>query len=85
MFSSYDGVEAPALTGTIYLYPDDVDATWERLKDVAPVVEPLRVTEYGMKEFAIRDPNGFLLSLGNSTDHDHEHEHPHEHEHSHDH
>jgi hypothetical protein len=36
-----------------------------------------------MREFAIRDPNGFVLSLGNSSDHDHEHEHPREHDHPH--
>jgi uncharacterized glyoxalase superfamily protein PhnB len=83
MFSSFDGVDASALTGTIYLYPDDIDATWEMLKDSVPVVEPLHLTAYGMREFAIRDPNGFVLSFGASSDHEHEHEHAHEHEHPH--
>jgi uncharacterized glyoxalase superfamily protein PhnB len=85
MFSTHDAVGEPALNGTLYLYPDDVDAVWEKLKDVVPVVEPLHLTDYGMREFAIRDPNGFVLSLGNSSDHDHEHERPHEYDHPHDH
>jgi uncharacterized glyoxalase superfamily protein PhnB len=81
MFSSFDGVE-PALTGQIYLYPDDIDAVWAKLKDLVPVVEPLHVTAYDMREFSIRDPNGFTLAFGASSEpHEHAdgdgHTHPH--------
>lgn len=79
-----DGVDTPALTGVIYMYPDDVAEAWLRLKSTCDVAEPLRVTPYGMREFAIRDPNGYVLSFGESTNeepHDHDHPHPHEHEH----
>jgi uncharacterized glyoxalase superfamily protein PhnB len=75
MFSTFDHVDAPALTGEIYLYPDDLDAVWAKLKDAVTVVEPLHLTEYGMREFAIRDPNGFTLTLAASSD---AHEHPHD-------
>jgi uncharacterized glyoxalase superfamily protein PhnB len=80
MFSTFDGVAEPALSGTIYLYPDDIEATWQQLKDTTDVVEPLGDTAYGMREFSIRDPNGFTLSLGGSTE---THEHPHDGEHEH--
>lgn len=82
MFALREDAGAPALTGQIYLYPDDIDATWEKLRGIVPVVEPLRLMEYGMREFSIRDPNGFEITLAASADHhehDHEHE-PHDHE-----
>ena len=71
----------PTLTGYIYMYPDDVDAAWEHMKDHTEVDAPLTVTDYGMKEFVIHDPDGYHLSFGQSTEepHDHDHEHPHEH------
>jgi predicted enzyme related to lactoylglutathione lyase len=65
--------DAPAVTGRIYFYPDDVDAAWEAIKDHAQVVETPHVTDYEMREFSIRDPNGYLLAFGNSAG-EHEHD-----------
>jgi catechol 2,3-dioxygenase-like lactoylglutathione lyase family enzyme len=84
MLSTFDGVTEPHLTGVIYMYPDDLTAAWERLKGAAPVVEPPTTREYGMREFSIRDPNGYLITFGQSEEHDHERppadsEHRHEH------
>ncbi len=59
-FTDADRV-APALTGSIYLYPKDLVAEWERLKDKADVVRPIARMPYGMREFTIRDPNGYEL------------------------
>jgi uncharacterized glyoxalase superfamily protein PhnB len=58
----------PSFTGQIYMYPDDLDAAWERLKDAVPVVEPPTQRIYGMREFSIRDPNGYLITFGQSTE-----------------
>lgn len=85
MLSVFDGVDEPKLTGVIYMYPDDVDTAWERLKDVVPVVEPLGTRVYGMREFSFTDPNGYFITLGQSTDMPHDHEHPHDGEHDHSH
>jgi uncharacterized glyoxalase superfamily protein PhnB len=41
-----------------------VDALWAQLRDKADVVYPLESFEYGMREFAIRDINGYLLQFG---------------------
>ncbi len=76
MLSALDGVGPPQLTGVIYMYPDDVVEAWQRLKDACDVAESLHVTPYGMREFSIRDPNGYVLAFGESTGDD-EHEHPH--------
>ena len=44
--------------------PTDVDALWERLKDVVRVCYPIEDFEYGMREFGIYDNNGYLLQFG---------------------
>ena len=54
----------PTGVWTLYVYPDDVDSLWERIKGQAPVAFPPYDTDYGMREFGIRDPNGFMLSFG---------------------
>ena len=48
----------------LYVYPDEVDALWQKLKETTEVAYPPFETDYGMREFGIRDPNGFMLSFG---------------------
>lgn len=61
----------PALTGQIYLYPWDLDEAWEQLKDREEIVSKLTTWPWGMRDFRIRDPNGYVLILGLSADPDH--------------
>jgi len=51
-------------TGTFYFTTDDVDAVWQKLKDNAKVCYELENFEYGMREFAIYDNNGYMLQFG---------------------
>ncbi|HKF06987.1 MAG TPA: VOC family protein [Candidatus Sulfotelmatobacter sp.] len=51
-------------TGSFYFRPDDVQALWKQLKDTATIVYPLEDFDYGMREFAIRDNNGYILQFG---------------------
>jgi uncharacterized glyoxalase superfamily protein PhnB len=51
-------------TGSFYFRPDDVDELWGRIKDMATVVYPIEDFDYGMREFAIRDNNGYILQFG---------------------
>lgn len=67
-FNAHEGDEAAPFTGSLYLRCDDVDAWWDRLRDIAPVCYPIKNFDYGMREFAVRDPNGFLLQFGQPTD-----------------
>jgi hypothetical protein len=39
-------------------------ALWSSIKDRCPVEWGPEEMPYGMLEFAIRDPNGYLLSFG---------------------
>ena len=48
----------------LYLACDDIEAWFARLKDRAEIVEGLHDTEYGMREFIVRDPNRFWLTFG---------------------
>ena len=57
--------EEPTLTGTLYLWPEDVTALHAELVERGVVVERgPEVMEYGMREFAVCDPNGYLLEFG---------------------
>jgi uncharacterized glyoxalase superfamily protein PhnB len=68
MFYSSDSLDSPpgppAMTGVLYFNPRDVRALWAHLKDRAPIEWELQEMPYGMLEFAIRDPNGYILSFG---------------------
>jgi catechol 2,3-dioxygenase-like lactoylglutathione lyase family enzyme len=56
--------EKSLFTGSFYLHAGDVDALWTQLREKAPVVYPLATFDYGMREFAIRDVNGYILQFG---------------------
>lgn len=56
--------ERPQFTGSLYVRCDDVDALWQAVKDKAEIAYPLESFDYGMREFAMRDNNGYLLQFG---------------------
>lgn len=60
------GHTAPMLTGSLYIKTDDVDSYWKKVKDKTRVCYPIEDFEYGMREFAIFDNNGYLLQFGQS-------------------
>lgn len=47
----------------MYFRVDDVDAVLERLGDVE-VVKPIAQTWYGMREVWVRDPDGYVVTIG---------------------
>ena len=51
-------------TGSFYFRAEGISELWRQLKDKATVVYPLEDFEYGMREFAIRDNNGYILQFG---------------------
>ena len=55
-------------TGSLYFYTDQVDLLWERLKISVEVSYSIETFEYGMREFAIYDNNGYLLQFGQSVE-----------------
>ena len=54
----------PFFTGGLYIYVDDIDVIWQILKDRVDICYPIENFEYGMREFAIFDNNGYRLQFG---------------------
>jgi len=48
----------------LYMYVDNVDELYDRLKDRIEVVEVPADSFYGMREFIVRDLNGFWITFG---------------------
>lgn len=73
MFQSRNSLEAdvPALTGvgigasqTLYMRTKDADAQFKSLKDKVDVIQEPITRSYGMREWYMKDPNGYILCFG---------------------
>src|SRR5690242_14467587 len=51
--------DEPNFTGSFYISTDNVDACWEKLKDKCLVCYGIETFDYGMREFAVYDINGY--------------------------
>ncbi|QES89509.1 VOC family protein [Rhizosphaericola mali] len=51
-------------TGTIYFEITHIDDFWEKVNTVAKICYPIETFDYGMREFAIFDNNGYILQFG---------------------
>ena len=50
-------------TGTMYIELEGVDALHERIKSRVQVTMPLVTQFYGMREFAVLDPDGYVITF----------------------
>ena len=53
--------ETPQFTGALYICPASVEQLADELRSNVPFEWGPLVTDFGYREFAIRDPNGYLL------------------------
>jgi len=67
--NEHEPFDKPQFTGSLYFRIDDVDTLWEKLKDKTSIVYPIENFDYGMREFAVRDNNGYCLQFGKETPH----------------
>jgi uncharacterized glyoxalase superfamily protein PhnB len=57
--------EAGVTTQSSYIAADDIDALYERARAAgAEVTMTIRDTDYGSRDFSVRDPEGHLWSFG---------------------
>jgi uncharacterized glyoxalase superfamily protein PhnB len=56
--------DKPVFTGSFYFLTDNVDEVWNAVKDELKVCYPLSDFDYGMREFAVFDNNGYLIQFG---------------------
>ncbi|HVX25013.1 MAG TPA: VOC family protein [Parafilimonas sp.] len=54
----------PLLTGSMYIFTQDVDALWELVKDKATIKSAICNREYLMRDFSITDNNGYEIVFG---------------------
>ncbi len=50
-------------TGTMFIEVEGVDAIHDRLKSHVKIVMPIVTQFYGMREFAIEDPDGYVVTF----------------------
>jgi len=50
-------------TGTLFIEVDGVDALHDRIKPIVKIVMPIVTQFYGMREFAIEDPDGYVITF----------------------
>ena len=56
--------DKPTFTGSFYFITDDVEKQWEDVKDKAKICYDIEDFDWGMREFAIYDNNGYILQFG---------------------
>lgn len=59
----FAGKVTPSYANSMFIETDDVDAVYDRLKSRAPVVMPIVTQWYGMREFSIADPDGYVVTF----------------------
>ena len=62
--NEHETCQTIGFTGSFYFKTDGVDEMWAELKDNAKVRYPIEDFDYGMRECAIYDNNGYLLQFG---------------------
>jgi hypothetical protein len=67
MFMRNDHLGPPHATATQYIYVDDVAELWNLVGHRCTAEWGPEKMPYGMIEFAVRDPNGYLLSFGQAA------------------
>jgi uncharacterized glyoxalase superfamily protein PhnB len=59
--TQYDKI---GFTGTFYYATDDVEAMWAKVRDKAKICDDIETFDWGMREFAVFDNNGYILQFG---------------------
>ncbi|HEY2151071.1 MAG TPA: VOC family protein [Vicinamibacterales bacterium] len=50
-------------TGTLFIEVEGIDAIHDRLAPLVTIVMPIVTQWYGMREFAIADPDGYVITF----------------------
>lgn len=61
---AFDASTTPGASITLYFRVEDVDEIAGRLPEGTVILKPLETTWYGMREIWVRDPDGYVLTIG---------------------
>ncbi len=53
--------QAPSFTGALYVFPESIDRVADELRGKVPFAWGPDDTEFDIREFAIRDPDGYTI------------------------
>ncbi len=65
--AAHSGAERPAFAGVLYIFPESIEQLADELRSKVPFAWGPEETEFGMREFAIRDPDGYTLVFAERT------------------
>lgn len=54
----------PKLTGSLFIFMDNVDELWNKVKDKATIKTSIADRDYMMRDFSILDNNGYEVVFG---------------------
>lgn len=57
----HDRDQAPSFSGALYIFPESINQLAIELRGKVPFAWGPEETEFGIREFAIRDPDGYAL------------------------
>lgn len=63
----HEKINGIGFSGSFYFKVDDVDSLWDDLKTKANICYEIETFEWGMREFAVYDNNGYILQFGESV------------------
>jgi uncharacterized glyoxalase superfamily protein PhnB len=55
-------------SASLYMEQEDIENFYASLQGKAEIIKELFTTWYGMKEFYVRDPNGYILCFGEAKE-----------------
>jgi uncharacterized glyoxalase superfamily protein PhnB len=67
MFMTNEHLGAPQATAVQYIYVQDAYALWNEISGRVKAEWGPQKMPYGMHEFAIKDPDGYILSFGHES------------------
>lgn len=65
---AFDSVDVCSATATLYFEVDDLDGVVDKLSSTCPVVREPHETFYGMREYYVRDPDGYVLGFSQPSE-----------------
>ena len=54
----------PQFTGSFYIQTTDVEMLWQKLQSKVAICYDIATFDWGMREFAIYDNNGYIIQFG---------------------
>lgn len=65
--NEHSGIDKIGFSGSFYFNVDDVENLWKDLNTITKICYKIETFDWGMREFAIYDNNGYILQFGQAV------------------